>query len=173
MRKVFKQRILKKNYWERGDPMAAKKTSKKSTAKRSVKRSTTSKSSLGFFVKNIEKFEHSIEFDIPRGLLAAVVFAVIAEAISFISISMNKMYYTNIAYTGLWSKFLAPSNGMIPGSFFVYSLLMSVFVGFIYAFLYHMVRVSIHGHAPHKKWVKGLLYGIFPCVYLFNPKFVT
>jgi hypothetical protein len=66
MRKVFKQRILKKNYWERGDPMAAKKTSKKSTAKRSVKRSTTSKSSLGFFVKNIEKFEHSIEFDIPE-----------------------------------------------------------------------------------------------------------
>lgn len=144
--------------------MVAKKTTKKTVkrgATKKVLRNVKSKPSKGFFIRNIENFEHSIDFDIPRGLLAAVVFALIAEAISFVSISMNKVYYTNVAYTGLWSRFLAPTSGIIHGSFFLYSLLISVFVGFIYAFFYHMVRVSLHGHAPHEKWVKGLLYGIF------------
>ena len=118
-------------------------------------------SPLGFFVKNIEKFEHSIDFDISKGVFAAFIFMLIAEAISFIGYSINRIYYTDLEYTLLWSRFLVPITGQIPPLFFFYSALISLFVGFIYAFFYHMVRVAIHGHAPHKKWVKGLLYGVF------------
>ena len=116
---------------------------------------------IGFFIKNIEKFEHSIDFDISRGIFAAFLFMVISQAISFIGFSMNKFYFMSPEYQGLWSKLLLPVGGEIQPMFFFYSALVSLFVGFIYAFFYHMVRVSIHGHAPHKKWVKGLLYGVF------------
>ena len=116
---------------------------------------------IGFFIRNIEKFEHSIDFDISRGIFAAFLFMLISQAISFVGLSMNKMYFTNVEFQSLWSKLLLPVGGEIQPMFFLYSALVSLFVGFIYAFFYHMVRVSIHGHAPHKRWVKGLLYGIF------------
>ncbi len=114
-----------------------------------------------FFLRNIEEFEHSIDFNIPRGLLAGFLFMLVAEAISLFGIWMNRFYYTNLEFAGLWSRFVTPVAGQIPWSFFLYSALVSFFVGFIFSFFYHMVRVSIHGHAPHKNWVKGLLYGVF------------
>ncbi|MFW6230688.1 MAG: hypothetical protein ACOC32_01550 [Nanoarchaeota archaeon] len=156
--------------------MAAKKSSRSSSKKAPAKRASKSvqktrsktanpsprmQSGVGFFIKNIEKFEHSIDFDILKGFLAAAVYALIALAISFVGFSMNKMYYTNLDFKPLWSKFLSPVAGQIPLSFFLSFGLVLFFIGFIYAFFYHMVRVSIHGHAPHKRGVKGLLYGIF------------
>ncbi|MFW5852617.1 MAG: hypothetical protein ACOCUR_01170 [Nanoarchaeota archaeon] len=149
---------------------SSSKSLKRSTSKVASKKSVSpkrkpsiklTKNPVGFFIKNIEQFEHSIDFDIPRGFLTAFVFMLIAQAISFIGISMNKFYYTHVDYSGLWSELITPVAGQIPPLFFLYSALVSLFVGFIYAFFYHMVRVSIHGHAPHKSWVKGLLYGVF------------
>lgn len=116
---------------------------------------------VDFFMRNVERFEHSIDFNIGRGLLAGFLFMLVAEAISFFGIWMNKFYYTHLEYIGLWSNFIRPVAGQIPWTFFLYSALISFFIGFIYSFFYHMVRVSIHGHAPHKNWVKGLLYGVF------------
>ena len=118
-------------------------------------------SPIDFFMRNVEEFEHSIDFNIPRGLLAGFLFMLVAQAISFFGIWMNKFYYTHIEYSGLWSEFITPVAGQIPWSFFLYSAIISFFVGFIYSFFYHMVRVSLHGHAPHDNWVKGLLYGVF------------
>ena len=131
---------------------------KKSTHRKSPK---VPQGPIGFFVRNIERFEHSIDFDISKGIFAALVFALISQAISFVGFSMNKVYFTNLQYSMLWSRFLAPVGGEIQPIFFLYSGLVALFLGFIYAFFYHMVRVSIHGHAPHKRWIKGLLYGIF------------
>ena len=139
-------------------PKLVSKVKHKNKQKASQKKS---EGPIGFFIKNIEKFEHSIDFDISKGIFAAFIFMLIAEAISFIGFSISRIYYTNLEYTLLWSRFLAPITGQIPPLFFFYSALISLFVGFIYAFFYHMVRVAIHGHAPHKKWVKGLLYGVF------------
>ncbi|MFP4656126.1 MAG: hypothetical protein ACLFNK_00935 [Candidatus Woesearchaeota archaeon] len=116
---------------------------------------------VDFFMRNVEKFEHSIDFNITRGILAGFLFMLIAESISLFGLWMNKFYYTHLAYAELWSEFITPVAGQFPWSFFLYSALVSFFVGFIYSFFYHMVRVSIHGHAPHKDWVKGLLYGVF------------
>mgnify|MGYP006282665517 CR=1 FL=1 len=142
---------------------ASAKTQKSSskTQKSSQKNQSVSKPKIGFFVKNIENFEHSIDFNIPRGLFAALAYAVVALLIRFVGFSMNRPYYTHVDFTGLWSKFIMPVNGRIPLDFFMYLGLATFFVGFIYAFFYHMVRVSIHGHAPHHRWVKGLLYAIF------------
>ncbi len=116
---------------------------------------------IGFFIRNIEEFEHSLDFDIPRGLLAALFFTVIAELVRFFNMTINRFYFTHVDYKSTWGDLVSPVAGQVPGSFFLYSALVSFFIGFIFVFFYHMVRVSIHGHAPHKKWVKGLLYGVF------------
>ena len=137
------------------------KSKAKSSTSKSRKAPKVPQGPIGFFIKNIEKFEHSIDFDISRGIFAAFLFMLISQAISFIGFSMNKIYFTDVEFQGLWSNFLMPVAGEIQPIFFLYSALVSLFVGFIYAFFYHMVRVSIHGHAPHKRWVKGLLYGVF------------
>lgn len=167
--------------------MAPKKTSKKSapkkvsTKKTPAKKSVTRKSKpaigkgllnvekkiekevqkdVKFFVKNIEGFEHSIHFDIIRGLFAAVAFMIISQFVRFVGKFVTEVYYLNVNMTNVLSRFVVSSTGD-PLAFTAYTMIGALFVGFLYAFFYHMVRVSIHGHAPHKIWIKGLLFGIF------------
>ncbi len=149
-------------------------SSKRLVAKKTKFRKTASKKSIssipavkkevekevGFFIKNIEKFEHSVDFDIIKGLFAAATFMIIAQLIEMLTRNTTNLFYSDSTYSHMWSGFIiSGTHNLLP--FTIYTMIGSFFIGFLYAFFYHMVRVSLHGHAPHQPWVKGLLFGIF------------
>lgn len=144
---------------KRAKPVTTKKSSVKRTTKKSVVKTPVIKKEVGFFIKNIENFEHSIDFDVVRGLFAAAIFMVVSQLIEMLTRNTTNLFYADPAYVHMWSDLIVSESSLLP--FSIYTIIASFFVGFLYAFFYHMVRVSLHGHAPHQPWVKGLLFGIF------------
>ncbi|MFH1473281.1 MAG: hypothetical protein ABIE55_00125 [Candidatus Aenigmatarchaeota archaeon] len=92
-----------------------------------------------------------------RIIIAAIVFAIIAQVIHTVESMLTMDFYMDEAYLGVWSKLMMPVAGPPPAEFFYVSIVSGVIIALIYAAVYDLVNNSLSGKTTIKK---GLQYGI-------------
>ncbi len=98
----------------------------------------------------------AFKFNLPRLLAAAVAYVIIAQIIFTIGAMADMPYYTDPNYSNVWSKIMMPAAGPPPAEFYYVSVLFQVVYGFLFAFVYTVIK----GAVPGKGWKnKGLMYG--------------
>jgi hypothetical protein len=93
-----------------------------------------------------------------RIIIAAIVFAIIAQVLRTVESMLTMDFYTDPAYFGVWSTLMMPTAGPPPAEFFYASIISSLIIAIIYASAYDVVKGSLPGKTAVKK---GLQYGIF------------
>jgi hypothetical protein len=91
-----------------------------------------------------------------RIIIAAIVFAIIAQVIHTIESMLTMDFYMDPAYFDVWSKLMMPTAGPPPAEFFVASIVSAVIIALIYAVTYDLINKSLPGKTDIKK---GLQYG--------------
>ena len=92
-----------------------------------------------------------------RIIIAAIVFAIIAQVLRTVESMLTMDFYMDPEYFGVWSKLLMPTAGPPPAEFFYASVISSLIIALIYAVVYDVVKGSLPGKTFIKK---GLQYGI-------------
>jgi len=86
-------------------------------------------------------------------VVAAAVFAVIAQVVHTAGAFLTMGYYTDPAYACLWSKAMMPSNGPPPAGFFLLAIGISFFTGAVYSWVFGLLKASIPGSTPLRRGV--------------------
>jgi hypothetical protein len=90
-------------------------------------------------------------------ILAAVIFAVVAQVVHTAGAIATMGYYYDAAYFAVWSKLMMPVAGPPPPEFTYLSLALGFVTSFIFVYAYVLLKKSI----PGKDWTsKGINYGI-------------
>ena len=98
----------------------------------------------------------ALKLNLPRLLAAAAVYVIIAQIIFTIGAMADMPYYMDAAYSDVWSKVMMPAAGPPPAEFYYASILFQAVYGFLFAFVYTVIK----GAVPGKGWKnKGLMYG--------------
>lgn len=92
-----------------------------------------------------------------RIIIAAIVFAIIAQVMHMIESMLTMDYYMDEAYFGVWSKLMMPTAGPPPTEFYIASIVSGVIIALIYATAYDMLKGILPGKTDFKR---GLQYGI-------------
>ena len=95
---------------------------------------------------------------IAKIIIAAVVFAVIAQTIATVEAFLAMDFYTDPAYFPVWSKIMMLGAGPPPSEFFYYSISFSFINGLIFVYVFTLVK-GLHKSAPY--WMAGKKYGFF------------
>jgi hypothetical protein len=90
-------------------------------------------------------------------LLAALIFAVIAQLIHSLAVFIEMPYYLDQNYFSVWSKLMMPTAGPPPASFTYYSLAFNLIIGITLAFVYNLVSKGLPGRGIKKGLVFGLI----------------
>lgn len=89
-------------------------------------------------------------------IIAAVVWAVVAQVLHTAEFYLTISYYQLPEYLSLWSKILMPGQGSPPAEFFYTSIAFNFMVGLIFALFYIMFSYTM----PMKGILKrGLVFG--------------
>ena len=92
-----------------------------------------------------------------RIVIAAIVFAVIAQVLRITESMLTLDFYMDPEYFGVWSKLMMPTAGPPPAEFFYASVISGLVIAVIYAAVYDIIKGSL----PRKTVLKkGLQYGI-------------
>jgi hypothetical protein len=91
-----------------------------------------------------------------RILACGLVFMVLSMTVNMLASILTMSYYTDPAYSGLWSSIMMSTNGPPGAPFFIASALFSLMTGTIFAASYSLLKKSV----PGKGMVKGVIYGL-------------
>ena len=94
--------------------------------------------------------------DYKKILLSALVFAVVSQVIHSIGAFLTMSYYTDSAYSGLWSQLMMPAAGPPGTEFYTASFIFAFITGIIFAWVYSVIRKSV----PGKGLANGFNYGL-------------
>ena len=86
-----------------------------------------------------------------RIIIAAIVFAIIAQVLHTVESMLTMDFYMDPEYFGVWSKLLMPTAGPPPAEFFYASVISSLIIALIYAVVYDVVKGSLPGKTFIKK----------------------
>ena len=101
--------------------------------------------------------------DWKKILLAALSYAVIGQAVYFAGAIADMPYYTNPAYSAVWSPIMMPGPAPPPAQFYILSIGSSIVMGAIFAYGYMLVGKAIRGgksFKAEKPWQTGAKYGL-------------
>ena len=94
--------------------------------------------------------------DTKKFLLAAVVFTIVGLLVHTIGSILEMGYYTNPAYSKVWSMIMMPVAGPPPAAFYYLSVGFGFLSALIYVYAYDILKKSVPGKESVKK---GLSYG--------------
>ncbi|MDD5340676.1 MAG: hypothetical protein PHV13_05530 [Candidatus ainarchaeum sp.] len=90
-------------------------------------------------------------------ILAAVIFAVVAQVVHTAGAMATMGYYYDAAYFAVWSNLMMPAAGPPPPEFTYLSLALGFVTSFIFVYAYVLLKKAV----PGKDWPsKGINYGI-------------
>lgn len=92
-----------------------------------------------------------------RIIMAAVLYAIIAQIIYSLCAVIGMKYYTDPKYFSVWSKLMMPEPGPPPASFMGYSILFGLITAVLIVIVYNIIKKGIPGKTAVKK---GLMYGL-------------
>lgn len=96
---------------------------------------------------------------------AAVAFTVISQVVHIAGAMADMGYYTDAAYSALWSKLMMATPTSAPGAdFYAISIFFSVITGLIFADAYSMTKhlfTAKKSFRSDKYWNIGLKFGMF------------
>ncbi len=96
--------------------------------------------------------------------LAAVAYVAIQMVVSTIGASANMGYYTNAAYSALWSKVMMPGQQPPGAEFYLLSFALTLVAGAIFAYAYGITKHAFTLKKSFKSdrfWKVGLKFGLF------------
>lgn len=94
-------------------------------------------------------------------LVAAVVFAVLAQAVHTVSSIATMSYYVDPVFFGVWSKVMMPGQGAPPAEFYYFSIAFAFVTGLLYAVGFESVKKALPGKGVKKGLTFALLlYGL-------------
>jgi len=115
------------------------------------------------------------KFNWGKGAMLGVIYALIALVIRQIEAALTMGYYQDPTYFGTWSPLMMPAAGPPPGSFYLISLVFSLFTGLSLAVFYFFVREVLPGKRKltalyFSKMVIGLMLilGFLPMYLMIN-----
>lgn len=85
-----------------------------------------------------------------KAVLAGVIYTLIGQILHMLGAQATMSFYTNQAYSGVWSKLMMPKAGPPPPGFYYYSLAFSWVTGFIFAVFYDWIKPVLPA-APWKR----------------------
>jgi len=83
--------------------------------------------------------------DVKKWILAAIVFAIIAQIVYFIGAIIDMPYYLMQDYFSVWSKVMMPAAGPPPMTFFAFSIAFNFIAGLIFAGVYERIKSLLKG----------------------------
>ena len=96
--------------------------------------------------------------------LAAVAYVVIQLVVTTIGAFGDMGYYTNAAYSALWSKVMMPGPQPPGAEFYLLSIALTLVAGFIFAYAYTITKQAFTMKKSFKSdrfWKVGLKFGLF------------
>jgi len=96
-------------------------------------------------------------------LLAALAYAVIAQAVHIAGAIADMPYYTDPAYFAVWSPVMMPGAAPPPAEFYMLSIGSGIVMGAIFAYGYSLVGKALRGgksFKAEKPWQTGAKYGL-------------
>lgn len=87
-------------------------------------------------------------------LLCASIYTVVTVILRQIEAIFTMKYYTDPAYSGLWSKVMMPTAGPPPLTFFITSIIFTFVSGVSLAVVYYYLRDLL----PKKTWPRILFF---------------
>jgi len=94
---------------------------------------------------------------VVRILVVGIAYAILSMIVHTIGAQIGMQYYTDPAYSQVWSKLMMPAMGPPPTMFYVYSFVFAVLTGILFALVYQVIKDAI----PVKNVdERGILYGL-------------
>lgn len=93
---------------------------------------------------------------IGRIIGATILFTILAQVIHSLGAFLSMSYYTNPAYSQLWSKIMMPTAGPPPSQFYIFSIIFGLISAFLFTVVYELVKKCL---LKDSKTKAGLLYG--------------
>lgn len=117
--------------------------------------------------------------DFKRFFLAAILFAIVGEAVHTVGAILEMGYYTDPAFFSVWSKIMMPGAGPPPQSFYLISAGFGLIAALIYTYVYEAVKRCIPGGDYFNRgvsfgsllFVVGALPSTFMLILLINIPF--